>query len=121
MNSKDEKGYKKEIEILKQANHPFVIEYIEDFINKNDQVCIVTKFASGGDLEKLMKNTNISEKEALDYFAMILLALHYLHSINIFHRDLKPDNILLDEVQDGLKIVKIGDFGISKIDIKTLI
>ncbi len=48
---------------------------------------------------------------------MILIALHYLHQREIIHRDLKPANILLDELPGGLYILKIGDFGISKIDL----
>jgi serine/threonine protein kinase len=50
----------------------------------------------------------------MNYFSMILVGLHYLHSKNIVHRDLKPANILLDRLEDGIKILKIGDFGISK-------
>ncbi len=44
-----------------------------------------------------MKNKqDFDEDEAMEYFTMILLGLHYLHSKGIIHRDLKPANILID-------------------------
>ena len=51
---------------------------------------------------------------------MILIGLHYLHEWGIVHRDLKPANILIDELKGGVKILKIGDFGISKVDLKEI-
>ena len=66
MSSKEEMGYERELQILKEADHPFIIEYIEEFSYKKKQLCIVTKFASGGDFEKFMnKQEMFSEEEAL--------------------------------------------------------
>jgi serine/threonine protein kinase len=48
---------------------------------------------------------------------MILLGLDFLHTKHFYHRDLKPANIFIDELTNGKKILKIGDFGISKIDL----
>jgi serine/threonine protein kinase len=45
-----------------------------------------------------MRNNKISEDEVMSYFAMILLGLDFLHGKNISHRDLKPGNILIDEL-----------------------
>jgi serine/threonine protein kinase len=99
MTTKEEMGYERELKILKEADHPFIIEYIEEFsVEDNNLLCIVTKLAPGGDLEKYMRNKNFSEDEAMSYFAMILLGLDFLHSKNIFHRDLKPANIFIDEL-----------------------
>jgi serine/threonine protein kinase len=68
-----------------------------------------------------MKNKkNFSEDEAMHYFTMILIGLQYLHSIGIVHRDLKPANILIDTLPENVNILKIGDFGISKVDIQQL-
>ena len=62
------------------------------------------------------KNKNLREDEAMQYFTMILIGLHYLHSKGIIHRDLKPKNIFVDQLSNGLSILKIGDFGIAKVD-----
>jgi serine/threonine protein kinase len=65
----------------------------------------------------MKKKKTFSDDDAMHYFTMILIALHYLHSKEIVHRDLKPANILIDKLPEGVKILKIGDFGISKVDI----
>ena len=56
MDSKDKMGYDRELEILQEAEHPFIIEYIDKFDYQNDKLCIVTKYATCGDLEKYMRN-----------------------------------------------------------------
>jgi serine/threonine protein kinase len=63
----------------------------------------------------MKKKKTFTDDEAMYFFTMILIALHYLHSKGIVHRDLKPANILIDELPEGVKILKIGDFGISKV------
>jgi serine/threonine protein kinase len=72
-------------------------------------------------LEKYMrKQPKFNEEEALEYFVMILLGLDLLHAKNIFHRDLKPGNIFINELSNGNKHLCIGDFGISKYDLDTI-
>ena len=65
----------------------------------------------------MKKKKTFTEDEVMNYFTMILIGLHYLHLKGIVHRDLKPANIFIDELPEGFKILKIGDFGISRYDI----
>lgn len=72
---------------------------------------LVMDYCEGGDLGKyLEKNKNFDEKSVKNYGAEILLALEALHKEKIIYRDLKPDNIVLD--QDGHAL--LTDFGLSK-------
>ena len=54
MNSEDKLGLKRELKILKESKHPFIIKFKEKFL-KNEKICVVTEYASRGDLENLMK------------------------------------------------------------------
>ena len=80
-------------------------------------ICTISEFASGGDLQSLMdRQKDFSLDEAMHYFTMILFALDFLHSKGIAHLDLKPSNIFISKLKDGLSIVKIGDFEHLKVD-----
>jgi 3-phosphoinositide dependent protein kinase-1 len=70
------------------------------------------EYAEKGSIETFIKNSSSLPIETTRYIiAEIVLALEYIHEKNICHRDLKPDNILLDSNYH----VKICDFGEAKI------
>ena len=58
----------------------------------------------------LIKKDILSEKEAQFYIAQLVLAVESIHNMNYIHRDLKPDNILIDK--NGH--IKLSDFGLCK-------
>lgn len=72
---------------------------------------MILDYCPGGDLGKILfKNKRISEERAKVYLAEIVLALEHLHKKDIIYRDLKPDNVVLDEEGHVL----LTDFGLSK-------
>jgi serine/threonine-protein kinase len=77
---------------------------------------LVMELLDGHDLEKLVtERGRLPPDEALDYLTQTARALDKSHALGIVHRDLKPENIFLHRREDGSTIVKILDFGISKI------
>lgn len=72
---------------------------------------LVMEYLPGGDLMNLlMKKDIFTEDESRFYIAEILLALDSVHELHYIHRDLKPDNILIDA--NGH--IKLSDFGLCK-------
>uniref|UniRef100_A0A8C7Z9W5 Serine/threonine-protein kinase Nek8 n=1 Tax=Oryzias sinensis TaxID=183150 RepID=A0A8C7Z9W5_9TELE len=113
--SRDERlAAQNECQVLKLLNHPNIIEYYENFL-EDKALMIAMEYAPGGTLAEYIQkrcNSLLDEDTILHFFVQILLALYHVHNKLILHRDLKTQNILLDKHQ---MIVKIGDFGISKI------
>ena len=100
-----------EIKLLKKLrNHKNIIKYFEHF-ETDKYFCIVMENISGGNLlNAINKMSKFTEPMAKNIFKQLILTLKYLHNMNIVHRDIKPDNILL-ELDNTIKLC---DFGVSK-------
>ncbi|XP_020244524.1 probable serine/threonine protein kinase IRE4 isoform X2 [Asparagus officinalis] len=97
--------------ILITVRNPFVVRFFYSFTCR-DNLYLVMEYLNGGDLYSLLRKIGcLEEAVARVYIAELVLALEYLHSLGITHRDLKPDNILI--AHDGH--IKLTDFGLSKI------
>ena len=100
---------KKEIEILKQVNHPNIIR-IYEFFEEEKRLFVVLEKCQGGEVfEEILKRKYFTEVQAANLIKQVLSAVSYLHEQNIIHRDLKPENILLENKGD-LMSIKIIDF-----------
>ena len=104
-----------EIGILKLCHHPNVVRLL-DHLENEDYIFIVTEYIEGGTLGQYFKkrNFNFSERQASSIMSQIANGVKYLHKYGIVHRDLKPDNIMITQ-QNDFGIIKIMDFGLSKI------
>ncbi|XP_068125679.1 NUAK family SNF1-like kinase 2 isoform X2 [Hyperolius riggenbachi] len=102
---------RRETEIMSSLCHPHIISIYEVFENSS-KIVIVMEYASQGDLyDYISERQRLSEQEARKFFRQIVLAVQYCHANGIVHRDLKLENILLDENKN----LKIADFGLSNI------
>ncbi|XP_069104709.1 LOW QUALITY PROTEIN: uncharacterized protein [Argopecten irradians] len=102
-----------EVSILARCNHPNIISYLDAYV-KDGSLNIAMEYADGGDLHKNIvgqKGIHFGKEVIFDWFVQICLALKYIHSSNILHRDLKSQNIFLN----SKRVIKLGDFGIARI------
>lgn len=101
---------KTERRILEMANHPFLISLDYSFQTK-EKLFFVMRFIRGGELfQHLYNKKRFSEELAKFYASQLILALDYLHSQGFIYRDLKPENVLVNE--DGY--IVLTDFGMAK-------
>jgi len=101
---------KTERNVLETVSHPFIVNLVYAFQTPK-KLYFVLEYCAGGELFfHLSRAGRFSEGRCRFYTAEILLAIEYLHRLDIIYRDLKPENILLDS--EGH--VKLTDFGLSK-------
>lgn len=110
----DYEDFEKEIKVISRLSHPNILNFYGCTL-KIPRIGIILEFCSEGDLHIYIKNklkensSGIEFKKCLEILHGISLGMIYLHNKKIIHRDLKLDNILLD---NNLR-PKICDFGIS--------
>ncbi|KAL7423549.1 rim15, signal transduction response regulator [Cryptotrichosporon argae] len=97
--------------LINQASSPHVAKLFFSFQSK-EYLYLVMEYLNGGDCSTLVKTLGgLPEEWAKTYTAEVVLGLEYLHARNIVHRDIKPDNLLIDSRGH----LKLTDFGLSKI------
>jgi len=99
-----------EKQILAEIDHPFCVKLHTSF-KDTQSLFMVLDYCPGGELfNRLKKERMLPEEQAVFYSASVMLAFEYLHDLNIIYRDLKPENLLLDQ----MGFIKIVDFGFAK-------
>lgn len=99
--------FKDEFKILTQLRHPFLVRVYDFGIDADGRPYFTMDYMPGGDITARAKNLSLDN--FLHYALMILSALDYIHSRGLIHGDLKPSNILIDELGNP----RLVDFGLA--------
>ena len=109
---------KKEINILKNLDHPNIIKVYE-FFKTEKYIYIINELCTGGELfDKIVEVKYFSEDVARNIMKQLFSAVEYCHEKGVIHRDLKPENILIESSEEKNKDffhIKIIDFGTCEI------
>ncbi|KAB0794350.1 hypothetical protein PPYR_11189 [Photinus pyralis] len=106
---KEIKGLRQECEIQRGLHHPNIIQMLDSFETDNE-IVVITEFAHKELTVVLSKEGYLPEERAQRIVWDLVSALYYLHSHRVLHRDLKPQNILLDQKNNA----KLCDFGFAR-------
>ncbi|OAO96427.1 SnRK3.4 [Arabidopsis thaliana] len=105
-----ESQVKREIRTMKLLNHPNIVQ-IHEVIGTKTKICIVMEYVSGGQLSDRLGRQKMKESDARKLFQQLIDAVDYCHNRGVYHRDLKPQNLLLDSKGN----LKVSDFGLSAV------
>lgn len=105
----------REIQAYTQLTHEFMVRFYGYFIDKHQNINLVLDYAEGEDLSNLILENKLNYKQKLQIIKKLAKFLVYLRKEHVIHRDLKPQNIKAQIIDEENIDIKILDFGISKI------
>jgi len=94
---------------------PHVVRILDVSRDDDGTPYIVMEYLEGEDLSQRVERGPMPYEEAVDYVLQTCLAIAEAHRVGVIHRDLKPANLFLAKRRSGPPIVKVVDFGISKV------
>ncbi|KAG1666677.1 hypothetical protein FOA52_013589 [Chlamydomonas sp. UWO 241] len=103
---------KHEIKLGSMLSHPYVVEFVKSWVRDGHEMNVVYGYCEQGDLQAAVercKGVHFDEQQLRRWLAQMLLALQYMQSKHVLHRDLKTSNIFLTSAGD----VQVGDFGLA--------
>ncbi|MDX1522408.1 MAG: AAA-like domain-containing protein, partial [Anaerolineae bacterium] len=107
------KRFKQEARTIQKLDHPNIVKILENF--ESNQISFISmEYVNGGTVRDRLKDGPLSRREAINIITQIGSALTVAHSKGIIHRDINPNNILLDNTQKPERPV-LTDFGLTKV------
>lgn len=110
------KKFKQEAESLARLKHPGIVQLIGHGEYQNQYPFVILEYVEGATLSTAMKELPANPKRAVKMFLQIVEAVEHAHTNEVFHRDLKPDNVMVQKIGDANEQIKLIDFGIARID-----
>ena len=99
---------------MSRVKSPWIVELKASF-QEDDYLYLIMEYLPGGDfMNLLIKKDILSEEEARFYTAELILSIESIHKLDCIHRDIKPDNVLIDKTGH----IKLSDFGLAKVSDK---
>ena len=106
----DKIKFDREIEILKKLKHPNLVQ-LYCVVETEKQIYLIMEYIQGKELfQYILLKKKLSESEACFYFQQIVSGIEYLQKLKIAHRDIKSENMIIEQKTNNLKIF---DFGLS--------
>ncbi|VAI89998.1 unnamed protein product [Triticum turgidum subsp. durum] len=100
---------KREIAVMRRLRHPNIVQLHKVMACKS-RIFVVMEYVRGGPLYRhIPANSGLKEDETRRIFQQLVSALTFCHAQGVYHRDIKPDNLLVDEHGN----LKVADFGLS--------
>jgi len=109
IHKKNIERFREEIFLMNKFNHQNILKLYET-IEDDNYIYLILEYCENGDLKNFLNKRPMKEKNVRKFMKQIVSGLQYLNNKNVYHRDLKPQNILL--TQDYT--IKISDFGLAK-------
>ena len=109
IHGKNIERFREEINLMKKLDHVNIVKLYDTVENEN-YIYLILEYCEYGDLKKFLNKRPLKERKVKKFMSQIVAGLKYLNDHNIYHRDLKPQNILISKNYT----LKISDFGLAK-------
>ena len=111
-NQNIKRRFLREKQILAQLRHPNIVPLLDAGTTEDGIPWFVLEFIDGQTINKIVTSHELTSRKIVSIMIKTCDAIHYAHTLGIFHRDIKPDNIIIEE-NDGEFNPFILDFGIA--------